>query len=96
MTTRLLPTALLLLLGCGHSDSFIVSQPIVGPFGSGADIQLTFNVEQDYWPAWTQDGRGILYSYVNPGSTAGIGASASWPRWRNQNLGSCVTTVPFR
>ena len=29
------------------------------------DVQLTFNVDQDYWPAWTTDGRGILYAYVD-------------------------------
>ena len=59
---RLALTAL--LLACGHSDSFITSVSTVGPSGSGPDVQLTFNVDQDYWPAWTEDGNGILYAFV--------------------------------
>jgi len=63
--------ALLTLLACGHSDGFETLQPqSLGPNGAGPDVQLTFNADQDYWPAWTQDGRGILYSFVSPGSTA--------------------------
>ena len=62
----------LLLLACGHSDNFeIPVTQALGPSSAGADVQLTFNADQDYWPAWTQDGKGILYSFVNPGSTAG-------------------------
>jgi hypothetical protein len=56
---------ILLALACSHSDSFVVEVPTVGPAGSGADIQLTFNTEQNYWPAWTQDGRAILYAFVD-------------------------------
>lgn len=61
---------LVLLLACGHSEPFESSAPTVGPFGTGTDVQLTFNGEQDYWPAWTQDGAGILYAFVPTGSTA--------------------------
>lgn len=55
----------LLLLGCGHSDAFENVVASVGPFNTGADIRLTLNSNQDYWPTWTEDGQGILYSYVN-------------------------------
>lgn len=58
--------AALALLGCGHSDAFKVAEPRLGPFNTGSDVRLTFNPDQDYWPAWTQDGRGILYAFVNP------------------------------
>jgi hypothetical protein len=57
--------SVVLILACSHSDSFLVSVPTVGPAGNGADVQLTFNVDQDYWPTWTQDGRGILYAFVD-------------------------------
>src|ERR1019366_10062732 len=61
----------LLLLACTHSDAW-VTPPIVAlpPFGTGADVQLTYNVDQNYWPTWTQDGRGILYAFVNLENTA--------------------------
>lgn len=57
--------SLILLLGCTHSDSFDNPASTVGPFNTGNDLTLTLNPDQDYWPAWTQDGRGILYSYVD-------------------------------
>jgi hypothetical protein len=57
---------LFVLAGC-HSDAFVTPNPPLGPFSSGADEQLTFNTEQDYWPAWTADGAGILYAFVLPG-----------------------------
>ena len=60
--------AMLFLLGCGHSDAFLTPNPPLGPLTSGADEQLTFNTEQDYWPAWTEDGAGILYAFVRPGA----------------------------
>ncbi len=55
------------LVACGHSDSYVIA-PVGsrGPFITGSMVQLTYNVEADYWPAWTQDGRGILYSFVDP------------------------------
>ena len=68
MTNRywLRAAASLLVIGCTHSDAFVVP-PVatLGPFGAGPDLQLTFNVDQNYWPAWTQDGRGILYAFVD-------------------------------
>jgi hypothetical protein len=65
----LLVALLLLPSGCGHSDAFTSDQATVGPFSTGSDVQLTLNVEQDYWPTWTQDGQGILYAFVAPGAT---------------------------
>jgi hypothetical protein len=60
------PVLLLSALACTHSESFVApTNTCVGPFGTGPDVQLTFNVDQDYWPAWTQDGRGILYAFVD-------------------------------
>ena len=68
------PAALiLLLLGCSHSEVFVNGDNSVGPSGSGSDVLLTYNAEQDYWPTWTQDGKGILYAFidrVNPPSIA--------------------------
>jgi hypothetical protein len=59
-------SAAVLLAACTHSDSY-VTPPIatLGPFSTGPDVQLTFNVDQNYWPTWTQDGRGILYAFVD-------------------------------
>ena len=59
----------LLGIGCGHSDAFVPGTAPLGPIGTGADVLLTRNPEQDYWPAWTQDGKGILYAFVPPGTT---------------------------
>jgi Tol biopolymer transport system component len=52
--------------GC-HSEPFTPTAYALGPNGSGADIRLTWNPEQTYWPVWTDDGRGIIYSFVAPG-----------------------------
>jgi hypothetical protein len=55
-----------LLAACTHSDAFITPAPSVQPpFSTGPDVQLTFNPDQNYWPTWTQDGRGILYAFVD-------------------------------
>jgi hypothetical protein len=72
MKSRRIPLpALLVLLACTHSDAFVTPViPPLGPFNAGPDVQLTFNVDQNYWPTWTQDGRGILYSFVNLENTA--------------------------
>ncbi|MGH7523657.1 MAG: hypothetical protein ACREK8_05060 [Gemmatimonadales bacterium] len=56
----------LTLAGCSHSDTFTASVAPLGPISTGDDIQLTVNSDQDYWPTWTADGRGILYAFVNP------------------------------
>ena len=56
---------LLAMTGCSHGDAFTSTQAPLGPFATGADTRLTNNVDQDYWPAWTQDGQGILYAYVD-------------------------------
>lgn len=51
---------------CTHSDPFtpppLSTQP---PFSTGSMVQITFNVDQDYWPSWNGDGKGILYAYVD-------------------------------
>ena len=53
------------MLACGHSETFVEPTSSVGAFNAGPDIRLTLNPDQDYWPTWTEDGRGILYSYVD-------------------------------
>jgi hypothetical protein len=63
-------TAALVLVACDHTDPFVMPPSNVGPSSTGSDVQLTFNVDQDYWPMWTADGRGILYSFVVPRSMA--------------------------
>lgn len=69
LRAAILPT-LALALAC-HSESYPVGKsPDVGPFGTGPEVQLTFNADQDYWPAWTADGRGILYAFVDAESAA--------------------------
>ena len=57
--------AMLLLLGCTHSDAFVTPMSTVGPFNTGPDVLLTLNPDQNYWPAWTQDGHAILYAFVD-------------------------------
>lgn len=57
--------ALLIFAGCTHSDAFVTPVSTVGPFNTGADVLLTLNPDQDYWPAWTQDGRAVLYAFVD-------------------------------
>jgi hypothetical protein len=52
-------------MGCTHSDSFTTRTYVVGPFSDGPDVPLTLNSDQDYWPTWTSDGRGILYAFVD-------------------------------
>ncbi len=55
-------------MACGHSDSFITSpNSEAAPFTNGADVQLTYNSDQDYWPTWTEDSTGVLYAYVAGG-----------------------------
>ena len=65
---RWLCAAALGMFGCGHSDQFVTSLPALGPFNTGPDVRLTLNTEQDYWPAWTENGAGILYSFIRPGA----------------------------
>lgn len=65
---RAVIAVLLALAGCGHSGSFADQAPALGPAAGSPPVRLTFNPEQDYWPAWTEDGRGILYAFVNTGA----------------------------
>ena len=87
MKCCLIPGTMLLLLGCTHTDSFVNSPPVVGPHSAGNDVQLTFNIEQDYWPTWTQDGHGILYSFVAPGTGSTPLCRASSGSRRHTDLG---------
>ncbi|MGH7593976.1 MAG: hypothetical protein ACRELE_09020 [Gemmatimonadales bacterium] len=66
MRGRIALAGVFVLLSCGHSDAFNPSATSVGSFNTGFDIRLTLNPDQDYWPTWTADGRGILYAFVNP------------------------------
>jgi hypothetical protein len=53
------------LTACSHTAPFTGSgSQQLGPFGTGTDVQLTLNVGEDYWPAYTEDGQGILYQYT--------------------------------
>jgi hypothetical protein len=49
---------------CDHSDPFSFGSRL-GPASAGSDVLLTYNSNQDYWPAWTEDGSGILYAFVD-------------------------------
>ncbi|MGH7581860.1 MAG: hypothetical protein ACREL5_01390 [Gemmatimonadales bacterium] len=63
--------AVALLASCSHSDAFSPTTSRLGPFTTGDEVQLTYNLDQDYWPTWTEDGQGILYAFVNPGASVG-------------------------
>jgi hypothetical protein len=59
----LLPLALLLLPGCGHTEPF-ASAPTgnPGPFDPTPPVRLTLNLGPDRGAAWLPDGSGIVYS----------------------------------
>ena len=65
----LAPLGASLLLGaCGHSDPFTTPKiDQQGPFNTVARSRITFNSDADYAPSWTADGRGIIYTYADPG-----------------------------
>jgi hypothetical protein len=68
---RAVPGTLLFAMACAHSPPTAVTNPArLGPSSNGADIQLTFNTGEDYWPTYTEDGQGILYQYSQPGDPA--------------------------
>jgi hypothetical protein len=57
------PLALLLLLGCGHTEPF--ATPPAGteqPFDPTPPVRLTLNQGPDRGASWLPDGSGILYS----------------------------------
>ncbi len=57
------------ILACSHSESFTGTDgPATGPFSSPPPVRLTYNPGNNYTPTWTEDGKGILYSfsYENP------------------------------
>ena len=59
----LVPLALLLLPGCGHTEPF-ASPPTdnAGPFDPTPPVRLTLNLGPDRGAAWLPDGSGIVYS----------------------------------
>jgi hypothetical protein len=62
----------LALAACDHSAGYLVPDlPRLGPWTATDPIRLTLNGDQDYWPAWAEDGAGVLYSYVQPGRPDG-------------------------
>ncbi len=63
---RIRSLVVLVVASCTHGDTYVLPIAVVGPFGSGPDVALTFNVDQNYWPAWTEDGAGVLYAFVDP------------------------------
>ena len=56
--------ATVVVAACSHTDGFVAAASLLGPATTGTDVRLTYNVDQDYWPTWTADGRGILYAFV--------------------------------
>lgn len=74
--TRLIPRTIplrwvlvaLATVACGHSNSFVTgANRLDTPFASGSDIRLTWNADQDYWPALTEDSTAVLFAYVATG-----------------------------
>lgn len=58
------PIAAILMAGCGHAAPF--STPIEGgdlPFVPLTPARLTFDAGADLHPAWTADGRALLYTF---------------------------------
>jgi len=59
--------ALILLLGCGHSEPFTNPDTSTDqPFDPGPPVRLTANPGGDLQPAWTADGSALLYSISDP------------------------------
>jgi len=51
-------------LGCSHSQPFGTGvDAVTVPFSAAPPVRLTYNAADNYWPSWTEDGRGIIYSY---------------------------------
>jgi hypothetical protein len=57
--------SVLLAAACSHEDTFSYAAPKLGPATTGNDVLLTYNSEQDYWPILSEDGSGIVYSFIN-------------------------------
>jgi hypothetical protein len=56
--------------GCSHEAPFASDATQLGARTAGADVLLTYNGDQDYWPTLTEDGTGVLYAFVNTELTA--------------------------
>ncbi|MGH7581836.1 MAG: hypothetical protein ACREL5_01270 [Gemmatimonadales bacterium] len=63
--------AMLVLAACDHTDPIATANSQLGARTTGVDVQLTYNGDQDYWPNWTADGRGILYAFVTSDAPVG-------------------------
>ena len=62
MPRRLAQAALVLLLGCGHTEPFATpSNGTDQPFDPTPPVRLTLSPGADRWPTWLPDGSGILY-----------------------------------
>lgn len=60
----------MLCAGCSHEAPFGTEASGLGARTDGADVLLTYNGDQNYWPTLTQDGTGVLYAFVNQELTA--------------------------
>lgn len=59
----LVPLALILLPGCGHTEPFAAPPTDnAGPFDPTPPVRLTLNLGPDRGAAWLPDGSGIVYS----------------------------------
>lgn len=60
----LIVSCVLLATGCGHSPSFTTEdhRPTT-PFDAAVPDRLTFNALADRHPAWTPDGRSVMYTF---------------------------------
>jgi hypothetical protein len=107
MTQRRLLSGCLFLLATAisscHSDPYSVEVARLGPFATGADQRLTFSPDQDYWPVFTEDGNGVLYAFVQPGSTVrhrcfglipATGGTRSW-QFCDNRFGSSDSSSSF-
>ncbi|HEY4321532.1 MAG TPA: hypothetical protein VGM77_10180 [Gemmatimonadales bacterium] len=54
------------VIACHAEPYDTPAEAALGPRTTGDEVQLTYSSEQDYWPAWTEDGQGILYAFVDP------------------------------
>ncbi|HET7024268.1 MAG TPA: hypothetical protein VFI39_03580 [Gemmatimonadales bacterium] len=62
--TARLAAALIVALGCAHTDPGAPNDPpATGAFDPAPPLRLTLNPGQDHWPVWAPDGRSIWYVY---------------------------------
>jgi hypothetical protein len=52
------------VIACSHSEPFVTeSQATAVPYENLTPVRLTYNPGNNYWPSWTEDGKGIIYYY---------------------------------